>query len=183
MKSFLVRTIEDHTLLGVFCADSPEAIEAIIAPMIDPADCEYLVLKANEGLFVEAQFVHVPSELPNTTERVYLTNTPEDYLDLCTEVETSKKSNILGNDSRLSALCGPGGPLKEAFDEALEEALDEQIPPVLEPTEALAERLNIAEQGAWRPVVRGVEQRISQAIPPHSSTPIFVLSGGSARAH
>ena len=47
MKTYLVRTIEDQVLIGVFCEKSKKALIETISPLIEAQDCEYIVL--NEG--------------------------------------------------------------------------------------------------------------------------------------
>jgi flavorubredoxin len=44
MKTYLVRTIEDQVLIGVFCEKSKKALIETISPLIEAQDCEYIVM-------------------------------------------------------------------------------------------------------------------------------------------
>ncbi len=168
MMTYLVRTRADCTLVGVFCASSEGALAKIISPMIEPEECEYLALKANEGLFVEAQFIRVSCETADMRDRVYLTNSPMDFIE--SDSQEPAQEGLIPN---LKEICAQGSMLKEA--------LEEEIPPVLEPTEALAERLHTVERTGWHSFTKLPE--VSHALSPRSRTPILLLSGGSTRQH
>jgi hypothetical protein len=154
MKTFFVRTRLDQALVGVFCAASPTALAKILEAMVEPADCEYLILKANEGLFVEAHFVQAPAQESGRRDTVFLTNVPDEVID-SDEIEAAAPA------------IRTGGALKAAMAEV--------IPPVLEPTDALMDRLQIEEPRGWI-ALDSVTGRPAAAIAPKTRTPILMLS-------
>lgn len=160
LTTFLVRTQADQTLVGVFCASSLKALSKLLSPMADPEECEYLALQANEGLFVEAQFVHAPAISPDEEDAVFLTNVPEQYAEDSGGIEEE------------------GGALQGSA--ALQAALTEEIPPVLEPTEELNTRLQVAEKAGWTPIC---SRKVAPALARRGTPPMRVLAGESTRRH
>lgn len=154
MKTFFVRTRLDQTLVGIFCAASPNALAKILEAMVEPADCEYLILKANEGLFVEAHFVQAPAQESGRRDTIFLTNVPDEVLD-SDEIEEAGASK------------GESGSLKAAMAEV--------IPPVLEPTDVLMDRLQVEEPRGWI-ALESVTGKPAAPIAPKTRTPILMLS-------
>ena len=154
MKTFFVRTRLDQALVGVFCASTPKALAKILETMVEPADCEYLILKANEGLFVEAHFVRAPAQESGRRDTIFLTNVPDEELG-ADELEEATARSV------------PGGALKAAMAEV--------IPPVLEPTDTLMDRLQLEEPRGWI-ALETVTGKPAPAIAPKTRTPILLLT-------
>jgi hypothetical protein len=165
MKTYFVRTRLDQSLVGIFCAASERALAAVIELMVEPADCEYLVLKANEGLFAEAQFVRAPSQ-EGKGDTIFLTNTPDEIL-------TADPDELEGDEDGAHRTLDTHGELKHAMDEV--------IPPVLEPTEALMARLQVEEARGWV-AFSGEPSKRPAPLSPKTSTPIM-LRGTLTRMH
>lgn len=92
-------------------------------------------MRANEGLFVEAKFVTKAPVAPGKPERVILT-----HVDDVQEME-----------DRISERAQDA---EDAANLILLSAEDEYIPPVLEPTFELSQRIQSAHEiSDWRPVV------------------------------
>lgn len=74
MPAYLVRTIDDHDLVGFFYADEMDELLIIIDECLDPVDCEYIELPAG-GIYWESPAVPVPLEVkdgdidPNEPEK------------------------------------------------------------------------------------------------------------------
>jgi hypothetical protein len=161
MKTYFVRTRTDQALVGIFCAASPKALASIIELMVEPEDCEYLTLKANEGLFAEAQFVHAPSQENGKAATVFLTNSADDaMLDQDSALDEEEEDSLVGQ-------VHAGSPL--------ERAMQEVIPPILEPTEALMDRLQIEEPRGWV-ALSATAPRASAPIAPQTRTPILMFN-------
>lgn len=138
MNTYLVRTKADQTLMGIFCAANVSDLATIIDSVFDANECEYLQLRANEGLFIEAQFITQNGQV----ELVH----PDDI-----QVPPSSED---GMDEAFDALVEPSEEALEAAERMMLTGEDEYIPPVLEPTMALADRLQQAHRtNEWRPVV------------------------------
>jgi hypothetical protein len=162
MKTYFVRTRTDQALVGIFCAASPKALASIIELMVEPEDCEYLTLKANEGLFAEAQFVHAPAQENGKGATVFLTNSAEDAM--------LNQDAVVMDDDEEDSLRGQvhaGSPL--------ERAMQEVIPPILEPTEALMDRLQLEEPRGWV-ALTATAARASAPIAPQTRTPILMFN-------
>ena len=170
MKTYLVRTIEDHVLIGVFCEKSKKALIETISPLIEAQDCEYIVLNEGEGLFVEAQFVCVAENGKHERNVVYLTNDPEC---MCPE-ETPSRIRALRSPHESSVdFCKLQESTKQSVDQelaesvelALADAMEEVIPPVLEPTELLSSRFNNNKLCVWERLINGYEEPIKSGNP------------------
>lgn len=139
MKTYLVRMIADQTLMGVFCAESTSKLADIIDNVFDARECEYLELRPNEGLFIEAKFATIPTE-DGDGKRVVLTHV-DDPLN-CNTVD--EEDELLDEE-----------PLLET-ELLIAIAEEDYVPPVLEPTYALNDRLQAAEvENEWQPVREG----------------------------
>ena len=169
MKTYLVRTIEDQVLIGVFCEKSKKALIETISPLIEAQDCEYIVLNEGEGLFVEAQFVCVPEDGKHERNTVYLTNDPER---MCPEEAPSLMGALSPHESS-SDFCRLQESMKQSVDQklaesvelALADAMEEVIPPVLEPTEVLSNRFNDNKLCVWQRLTNGSEEPIKSRSP------------------
>lgn len=183
-KTYLVRTAADQVLIGLFCEKSIAALVKTISGMIDPKDCEYIVLREGEGLFVEAQFVSVSLEASEAKEDVFLTNEPEQFVtdESCGEGGSSRATEQDVKALKNTLTSAADSRLAEQIGDAFEDALKEVIPPVLEPTEALSKRFNAKALCGWRRLVVALSAECGKAKAPMSAMPILVM-GASTRFH
>lgn len=56
MSTYLVRTIDTLRLVGIFVAKNSKALFHLIDDELDPCSCEYLALKDEEGIHLDALF-------------------------------------------------------------------------------------------------------------------------------
>ncbi len=59
MAAYLVRTIEEHDLVGVFYAPNTYSLAFMIDEVLDPDDCEYLVIGPG-GIVWSERAVEIP---------------------------------------------------------------------------------------------------------------------------
>ena len=64
MATYLVRTIDDHDLVGIFAASNFEELIVLVDECLDPANCEYQWMKSG-GIMWEGPAVPIPIQ---TTE-------------------------------------------------------------------------------------------------------------------
>lgn len=181
MKTYLVRTANDQTLVGIFCAKTLAGLKKVVSALVEINECEYLELQDKEGLFVEAQFLSIPAELTGGMPKVGLTNEPEQF-GFANEGELSERSPTTGRPIEVDALEHSGSLAKALQEEgsplaqALREAMQEVIPPVLEPTEGLSIRLAQVERSGWQKLRQGKPSVSSSVpIPPQSSYAFMVI--------
>lgn len=136
MNTYLVRTKSDQTLVGIFCAASTSSLAALVNEVFDANECEYLQLKANEGLFIEAQFVTESAVAPGETDEVALVH--------------------VDGEPDMGYVTIPSESACVAAELLMVSGASEYVPPVLEPTPELHERFQLAHRkGEWRPVTNG----------------------------
>lgn len=56
MPAYIVRTIENLRLVGLFVARDPSALFGIVDEELDPCACEYFKLNNDDGVFLDGQF-------------------------------------------------------------------------------------------------------------------------------
>lgn len=56
MSAFLVRTSDTLRFIGIFVAEDSGALYALVDEQVDPCNCEYLLLRHGEGVFLDGQF-------------------------------------------------------------------------------------------------------------------------------
>jgi hypothetical protein len=89
MKTYIVRTRTDQTLVGMFCASSPRALSKLIE---------------------EAQFVQAPKSALAPEGTVFLTNSPEEYSEMPEDL-------VPQSDEMVSV--PPGSALEHAMTEVI----------------------------------------------------------------
>lgn len=173
MHAYLVRTKIDRTLVGLFCARSVADLARLIDTVFDARECEYLELRANDGLFIEAQFLNVPGPTPDAPEQEVLVH-PDDPLleaqapeesagsiarDIAAVIERQATRLHAHEDAAdAGAPAGDGAEERDIVGEIIAGMHEEEeyIPPVLAPTEQLHRRLQSASrQQKWRPLLPG----------------------------
>jgi hypothetical protein len=169
MNTYLVRTKSDQTLIGMFCAESVTNLARLIDEVFEASECEYLELKNNEGLFVEAKFVTMPTQAGDA-ERVMLTNVDDIAIP---DLDEEEIAEAMGGSAEIADLIVEGGA-------------DEHIPPVLEPTQALSRRFQSAHRlREWQPVVAASEQAEASSIRVDGASqmkPLLIYSAPCAAA-
>ena len=145
MNTYLVRTKLDQALMGIFCAASPVELATVIDEVFNADECEYLQMKANEGLFIEAQFVMQASPEVGGSDQVTLV-----HVDDPAAIEDSfTREENFGADMANEA----GAEAQREAELLMLAAEGEYIAPVLEPTGTLNTRLQSAHRaGEWQPV-------------------------------
>jgi hypothetical protein len=81
MPAYLVRTIDEHDIVGFFAADEPDDLLVVIDECLDAADCEYMELP-DGGIMWTSPAIAIPLNRGNEDEDVAVEKLPWARADL-----------------------------------------------------------------------------------------------------